>query len=98
MLRAAKQCPCPFASPTLHALPVQGDRVISALAGGRAERSWALNALCLLSCKQDLRLTATPGLLPALLPVRGRRALGPALAPTCLPACQPAQKRATQLS
>lgn len=54
----------------MHAPPVQGDRVASALAGGRAERSWALNALCLLSCKQDLRLSATPGLLPALLPVR----------------------------
>ncbi|KAL4423947.1 hypothetical protein ABPG75_001248 [Micractinium tetrahymenae] len=50
-------------------LEKEGDRVVSALAGGRAERSWALNALCLLSCKQDLRLSATPGLLPALLPV-----------------------------
>jgi len=48
---------------------VQGERVVSALAGGRAERAWALNALCLLSYKQDLRLSTAPGLLAALLPV-----------------------------
>lgn len=51
-------------------LPTQGDRVVSALNGGRAQRAWALNALCLLSYTQELRLGATPGLLAALLPVR----------------------------
>lgn len=43
---------------------------MSALNGGRAQRAWALNALCLLSYTQELRLGATPGLLAALLPVR----------------------------
>lgn len=48
---------------------LQGDRVVSALNGGRAERAWALNALCLLSFRQEIHLGATPGLLAALLPV-----------------------------
>lgn len=52
-------------------LETEGDRVVSALNGGRTERAWALNALCLLSFRQDLRLAATPGLLAALLPVSG---------------------------
>jgi hypothetical protein len=43
--------------------------VVSALSGGPSERAWALNALCLLSCRQEVRLSDTPGLLPALLPV-----------------------------
>ena len=43
--------------------------MVSALSGGPSERAWALNALCLLSCRQEVRLSATPGLLPALLPV-----------------------------
>lgn len=50
-------------------LEKEGKRVLSALSGGRVERAWALNALCLLSHQQELRLSATPGLLSAILPV-----------------------------
>ncbi len=53
----------------------QGERVVSALSGGRAQRAWALNVLLVLSFRQELRLGATPGLLAALLPVRWRCAV-----------------------
>lgn len=53
----------------------QGERVVSALGGGAPQRAWALNALCLLSFRQELHLAATPGLLAALLPVRRRTLL-----------------------
>ncbi len=48
----------------------QGERVVSALGGSAPQRAWALNVLCLLSFRQELRLGAFPGLLAALLPVR----------------------------
>ena len=50
--------------------------MVSALSGGGAQRAWALNALCALSFRQELRLSATPGLLAALLPVGGWRWAG----------------------